>query len=73
MSLSKKECRNSLKAEMLRLHTGVHYKSVVSVVFDFNASHSNESPVFPTLLAVDLRGMGKNVLLVNVICAFLIC
>ena len=40
----------------------------MSVVFDFNASLIDVAPVYPMLLPVDLMGMEKSGLLIDVIC-----
>ena len=47
-----------------------HKSSSVSVVFDFNASFSDDSPASPMLLSVDLMRMEKSGLLMNAICVF---
>ena len=41
-------------------------KSSVSVVFDFNASLSDDAPVSPMLLPVDVMRMEKSELLMDV-------
>ena len=51
-----------------------HQKSVVSVVFDFNASLSGVEPVFPMQLSVDFDENEKGWIVVDVICVlFLLC
>ena len=49
--------------------------SLVSVVFDFNASLNDVAPGFPILLTVDLMRMEKSELLMGAICVccFLLC
>ena len=56
---------------LLLLH--LHLRpSLVSVVFDFNASLNDVAPVSPMLFAVDLR-VEKSGLLMGVICVLLSC
>ena len=45
----------------------LHLKSVVSVVFDFNASLNDALPASPMLLSVDSMRMEKNGLLMDAI------
>ena len=47
--------------------------SFVSVVFDFNASLNDVAPVSPMLLAVDVMGMEKSELLMDVFCVSFFC
>ena len=46
----------------------LHKSSTVSVVFDFNASTNDATPLSPIQLPVDLMRMEKSVLLMNAIC-----
>ena len=41
---------------------------MVSIVFDFNASHNDVAPASPMLLSVVLMKMEKNGLLIDAIC-----
>ena len=45
-----------------------HRLSLVSVVFDFNASLNDVAPVSPILLPVDAMRMEKSELLMDVFC-----
>ena len=48
--------------------------SLVSVVFDFNASRNDVAPVPPMLLPVDVMRMEKSELLMDVFCvSFFFC
>ena len=47
--------------------------SLVSVVFDFNASLNDPVPLSPNLLSVDLVRMEKSGLLMDVICVLFLC
>ena len=48
--------------------------SLVSVVFDFNASLNDVAPVSPMLLSVDLMRIEKSGLFMDAICVlFLLC
>ena len=59
---------------MLFLLFSHHRSSSVSAEFDFNASLNDVAPFSPISLPVDLMGMKKSGLLMDVICVlFLLC